>query len=167
MLLTVLLHLVPVSASITYCTIVTIQKIIPLSYITCQPVMLSEKCVLCWCQFLTVLSSSFKNFMNNEGQFKVALKRYLNMHTFWSVDEVLMLNNDLPYFILKSNKDIVQNIHVIYVLCLCVCVCVHVYVCALVCNIALNNCMLKPYFFLWNFIYVCSVVCYTSCKHSD
>jgi hypothetical protein len=104
MLLTVLLHLVPVSASITYCTIVTIQKIIPLSYITCQPVMLSEKCVLCWCQFLTVLSSSFKNFMNNEGQFKVALKRYLNMHTFWSVDEFLMLNNDLPYFILKSNK---------------------------------------------------------------
>jgi IS1 family transposase len=36
------------------------------------------------------LRSSFKSLMNEKAKFKVALKRYLNTHTFYSVDEFLL-----------------------------------------------------------------------------
>jgi hypothetical protein len=32
--------------------------------------------------------------MNKKAQFKVALKRYLNTHSFYSVEEFPMLKND-------------------------------------------------------------------------
>jgi hypothetical protein len=32
--------------------------------------------------------------VNKKSQFKVALKRYLNTHSFYSVDEFLMFEND-------------------------------------------------------------------------
>jgi hypothetical protein len=40
------------------------------------------------------LSSSLTNLKNKKSQFKVALKSYLNTHSFYSVDEVLMFEND-------------------------------------------------------------------------
>jgi hypothetical protein len=35
--------------------------------------------------------------MNKKAQFKVALRRYLNTHSFYSVEEFLMFKNDLQY----------------------------------------------------------------------
>jgi hypothetical protein len=35
--------------------------------------------------------------MNKQTQFKVALKRYLNTDSFYSVEEFLMFKNDLKY----------------------------------------------------------------------
>jgi hypothetical protein len=36
------------------------------------------------------LLSDLKGFMNENAQFKIALKRYLNTHSFYSVDEYLL-----------------------------------------------------------------------------
>jgi hypothetical protein len=38
----------------------------------------------------TILSS-----VNEKAQFKVALKRYLNIHSFYSIDDYLMFRNNL------------------------------------------------------------------------
>jgi hypothetical protein len=35
------------------------------------------------------------NFKNERAKFKVALKRYLNTHSFYSVDEFVMYTDDL------------------------------------------------------------------------
>jgi hypothetical protein len=40
------------------------------------------------------LPSSLTSLVNKKSQFKVALKRYLNTHSFYSVDEFLMFEND-------------------------------------------------------------------------
>jgi hypothetical protein len=39
------------------------------------------------------LPSRLKSLMNERAQFKVALKRYLNTHPFYSVDDFLMFKN--------------------------------------------------------------------------
>jgi hypothetical protein len=40
------------------------------------------------------LPSNLRSLMNKQTQFKVALKRYLNTHLFYSVEEFLMFKND-------------------------------------------------------------------------
>jgi hypothetical protein len=40
------------------------------------------------------LPSSLKHLMNEKAKFKVALKRYLNTHSFYSVDEFLVSKTD-------------------------------------------------------------------------
>jgi hypothetical protein len=47
------------------------------------------------------LPSSLTNLVNKKSQFKVALKRYLNTHCFYCVDEFLMFEND-SWCIFKS-----------------------------------------------------------------
>jgi hypothetical protein len=44
------------------------------------------------------LLPSLKSLVNKTTQFKVALKRYLNAHSFYSVDEFLLFKNDSQYF---------------------------------------------------------------------
>jgi len=39
------------------------------------------------------LLTNLRSLMNKKAQFKVALKRYLNTHSFYSVEEVLMFKN--------------------------------------------------------------------------
>jgi hypothetical protein len=43
------------------------------------------------------LPSGLKSLMNEKAQFKVALKRYLNTHSFYSVDEFLLSKNDASF----------------------------------------------------------------------
>jgi hypothetical protein len=43
------------------------------------------------------LPSSLKSLMNEKGEFKVALKRYLNTHSFYSIDEFLLSKNDSSF----------------------------------------------------------------------
>jgi IS1 family transposase len=45
-------------------------------------------------KIFNTLPSSLTSLVNKKSQFKVALKRYLNTHSFYSVDEFLMLKND-------------------------------------------------------------------------
>jgi hypothetical protein len=40
------------------------------------------------------LPSNLRCLINKKAQFKVALKRYLNIHCFYSVEEFLMFRND-------------------------------------------------------------------------
>jgi hypothetical protein len=40
------------------------------------------------------LPSNLRSLMNKQTQFKVALKRYLNTHSFYSVEEFLTFRND-------------------------------------------------------------------------
>jgi hypothetical protein len=40
------------------------------------------------------LPSNLTGMVNKKSQFKVALKRYLNTHSFYSVDEFLIFEND-------------------------------------------------------------------------
>jgi hypothetical protein len=43
------------------------------------------------------LPSSLKSLMNEKAEFKVALKRYLNTCSFYSVDEFLLSKNDSSF----------------------------------------------------------------------
>jgi hypothetical protein len=45
-------------------------------------------------KIFNTLLSSLTSLVNKKSQFKVALKRYLNTHSFYSVDEFLMFKND-------------------------------------------------------------------------
>jgi hypothetical protein len=40
------------------------------------------------------LASNLRSLMNKKAQFRVALKRYLNTHSFFSLEEFLMFKND-------------------------------------------------------------------------
>jgi hypothetical protein len=40
------------------------------------------------------LPSDLRSLTNKKAQFKVALKRYLNIHSFYSVEEFLTIKND-------------------------------------------------------------------------
>jgi hypothetical protein len=44
-------------------------------------------------KFSTVYHPILEVFMNKKAQLKVALKRYLNTHCFYSVEEFLMFKN--------------------------------------------------------------------------
>jgi hypothetical protein len=44
------------------------------------------------------LPSSLKSLKNEKAEFKVALKRYLNTHSFYSVDEFLLSKNDSSFW---------------------------------------------------------------------
>jgi len=44
--------------------------------------------------FLDKLLSNLRSLMNKKAQFKIALKRYLNTHSFYSVEELLTFKND-------------------------------------------------------------------------
>jgi hypothetical protein len=59
--------------------------------------MLSKKCILCWHQNLQVYHQSLRSLMKKHTQFKVALKRYLNTHSFYSVEEFLTFRNNSLY----------------------------------------------------------------------
>jgi hypothetical protein len=43
------------------------------------------------------LPPNLRSLMNKQTQFKAALKRYLNTHPFYSVEEFLMFKNDSQY----------------------------------------------------------------------
>jgi hypothetical protein len=43
------------------------------------------------------LPRSLKSLMNEKAEFEVALKRYLNTHSFYSVDEFLLPKNDSSF----------------------------------------------------------------------
>jgi hypothetical protein len=43
------------------------------------------------------LPSSLKSLTNEKAEFKVALKRYLNTHSFYSVDKFLLSKNDSSF----------------------------------------------------------------------
>jgi hypothetical protein len=45
-------------------------------------------------KIFNTLPFSLTSLVNKKSQFKVALKRYLNAHSFYSVDEFLMFEND-------------------------------------------------------------------------
>jgi HKD family nuclease len=44
-------------------------------------------------KLLNSLPSSLKSLVNKKAEFKVVLKRYLNTHSFYSVEEFLMFKN--------------------------------------------------------------------------
>ena len=55
--------------------------------------MFSEKWILCWHQIFNSLPSSLKSLGIEKAQFKVALRRHLNTHSFHSVDYIFMFND--------------------------------------------------------------------------
>jgi hypothetical protein len=62
-------------------------------------------------KYSTVLSCSLKRLMNRKTQFKVALKRYLNTHPFYSAEEFLMLKNDCQCKGFLSLNSIIYFLH--------------------------------------------------------
>ena len=67
------------------------------------------------------LSCRLMNLMNESIQFQVGIRRYLNTHNFWRVNEFLMLKSVCIY---------VRTYVFMYVLCMYVCM---YYVCMYVC----------------------------------
>jgi hypothetical protein len=51
----------------------------------------------CGIRIFSSLPCSVTNLKNEKAQFKVALRRYLNAHSFYSVDESFMCADDLQY----------------------------------------------------------------------
>lgn len=64
------------------------------SQTSCQPLIFAEKCINAGIKVCNNLPSNFKRLMNEKIQFKVALKRWLNTHPFYSVNEFLLSKND-------------------------------------------------------------------------
>jgi hypothetical protein len=65
--------------------------------------------------------------MNKKAQFKVALKRYLNTHSFYSVEEFLTITNDSCAEVFSLLFVVWTSYHLLILfvkLCVCVCVCV-------------------------------------------
>jgi hypothetical protein len=50
-----------------------------------------------WLKIFNNLPSDLKGLMNEKTQFKIALKRYLNTHSFYSVDENLLCRKLFVY----------------------------------------------------------------------
>ena len=46
-------------------------------------------------EFLTAYHEVFTNLKNEKTQFKVALKKFLNAHSFYSVDELFTCTDDM------------------------------------------------------------------------
>jgi hypothetical protein len=55
--------------------------------------MFSKSAYYSGIKLLNSLPSSLKSFVNKKAEFKVVLIRYLNTHSFYSVEEFLMFKN--------------------------------------------------------------------------
>jgi len=57
-------------------------------YLTkCCSVLLSKKCILCWHKSFQWFTTILKN---DKVKFRAALRKYLNAHSFYSVDEIFL-----------------------------------------------------------------------------
>ena len=57
--------------------------------------MFSERCFLLWDQNFNSLPRIITNLKNEKTQFKEALKKFLNAHSFYSVDELFTCTDDM------------------------------------------------------------------------
>jgi hypothetical protein len=72
-----------------------LTQAISTNYINRLPISCFQKSAFCTgIKIFNSLPSSLTSLVNRKSQFKVALKRYLNTHSFYSVDEFLMFEND-------------------------------------------------------------------------
>jgi len=56
--------------------------------------MFSKSAYYAGIRIFNILLSNLRSLTNKKAQFKVALKRYLNTHSFYSVDEFVTFKND-------------------------------------------------------------------------
>ena len=52
------------------------------------------KCILCWYQNFNAWPSSLTILKNQKAKFKVAVQKYLNTHSFYSVDKYFVCKDD-------------------------------------------------------------------------
>jgi hypothetical protein len=64
----------------------------------CQPVLFSKKNIFyAGIKIFNSLPSSVTILKNNKAKFKAALRKFLNTHSFYSVDKCFMYKDDLQY----------------------------------------------------------------------
>ena len=59
----------------------------------CQTILFPKKYILCRHQ--NFQQSSLTIFKNDKAKFKAVLRKYLNTHSFYSVDELFICKDDL------------------------------------------------------------------------
>ena len=53
-----------------------------------------KQCILCWYQNFNTWPSSLTILKKEKAKFKVAVRKYLNTHSFYSVDKYFMCKDD-------------------------------------------------------------------------